>query len=76
MKKIIVVLMIIVVNITYSQKIEFLERYDTLENTKEKLFVFLCPETDLTNSKLVAKVKATGNINDVFLLYILDCNIL
>ncbi|MEN9981734.1 MAG: hypothetical protein RL542_1521 [Bacteroidota bacterium] len=69
MKKIIVVLMIIVVNITYSQKIEFLERYDTLENTKEKLFVFLCPETDLTNSKLVAKVKATGNINDVFLLF-------
>jgi hypothetical protein len=69
MKKLIFVLMIIVGNITYSQKIEFLERLDTLEKPKEKLFVFLCPETDLTKSKLVAKIKATGTMNDVFSLF-------
>jgi hypothetical protein len=69
MKKLIVVLLIIVGNITYSQKIEFLERNDTIEKPKEKLFVFICPETDLTTSKLVAKIKATGNINDVFSLF-------
>lgn len=69
MKKLIIVLIIFVGNITYSQKIEFLERNDTIEKPKEKLFVFLCPETDLTTSKLVAKIKATGNINDVFSLF-------
>lgn len=69
MKKLIVLLLTIISNYCYSQKIEFLERNDTIEKPKEKLFVFLCSETDLTDSKLVAKIKATGNRNDIFLLF-------
>lgn len=69
MKKLVFLLLIIICNVSYSQKIEFLERNDITEKPKEKLFVFLCSETNLTDSKLAAKIKVTGKSNDTFRLF-------
>ena len=61
MKKLVFLLLIIICNVSYSQKIEFLERNDITEKPKEKLFVFLCSETNLTDSKLVSEQRNTNN---------------
>jgi hypothetical protein len=69
MKKIIFLLLIIIGNISYSQEIEFLEKNDTIEKPKDELFVFISQETDLSNSKFVAKVKSRGKLNDLSSLF-------
>jgi hypothetical protein len=69
MKKLIFLLLIIVGNASYSQKIEFIEKNDTIEKPKDKLFVFICQETDTSNSKFVAKVKSIGKLSDLSSLF-------
>lgn len=68
-KKILLLILLIIGNVTFSQKIEFLEKNDTLQKPKDKLFVYIFEETDLTTSKFVAKVKSTGKLNEIYSIF-------
>lgn len=68
-KKILILILLIVGNVTFSQKIEFIEKSDTLQKPKDKLFVYIFAETDLITSKFVAKVKSTGNLNEIYAIF-------
>lgn len=69
MKKILILILLIVGNVTFSQKIEFIEKNDTQQKPKNKLFVYIFQETDLTTSKFVAKVKSIGKLNEIYSIF-------
>jgi len=69
MKKKFTLLVLITSCYLYSQKIEFITKNDTLEKPEYQQFIYLCEATDLTTLKLVAKVKSTGSLNNIALLF-------
>jgi hypothetical protein len=69
MKKTLILILLIVGNLSFCQKVEFIEKSDTIQKPKDKLFVYIFPETDLTTSKFVAKVKSTGNLNEIYSIF-------
>jgi hypothetical protein len=69
MKKVLILILLIVGNATFSQKIEYIEKNDTLQKPIDKIFVYIFPETDLTTSKNVAKIKSTGKLNEVHSIF-------
>lgn len=69
MKRLLLLLLLLTQNTIFSQTIEFLEKKDSIENPKYKQFIFLSKETDISESRFIAKVKSTGNLKNVTQLY-------
>ncbi len=69
MKKIIILLLVFIWNFSYSQTIEYIEKKDTIEKPKQQQFIYIFQETNLTNSKYVAKVKSTGKLKNISLMF-------
>jgi hypothetical protein len=63
MNKLILFFTLMFVNFAFCQEVEFITKNDTLTTNKDNYFGYLFKETDLSNAKLVAKVKGSGNIN-------------
>ncbi len=65
MKKIIIIIVSLISNITFSQEIvEFISKNDTININKDNYFGYLFQETSLENAKLVAKVKGKGKLSN------------
>lgn len=65
MNKIIIIFLLLFVNFSFCQKVEFISKNDTLNVNKDNYFGYLFPETDLSKAKLVAKVKGKGSLNTI-----------
>ena len=53
----------------YSQKIEYLEKKDSLNTSEKEFFIFLDEKTNVADSHFLAKIKSTGKIDVVSNLY-------
>lgn len=53
----------------FSQKIEYLEKKDSLKTSENEFFVFLDEKTNVANSHFLAKIKSTGKIDVISNLY-------
>ena len=71
MKRILILFCCIYGDLAYSQKVEFLEKNDTLEKPKYEQFIYISDNTDLSALKYVAKLKAKGNLKNVTNLFII-----
>jgi len=69
MKKTFILLVLFISCSLYSQKIEFITKNDTLQKPAYQQFIYLCEATELTTLKLVAKVKSTGSLKNIALLF-------
>ena len=65
MNKIIIIFLLLFVNFSFCQKVEFISKNDTLNVNNDNYFGYLFPETDLSKAKLVAKVKGKGSLNTI-----------
>lgn len=69
MKKLIIALLLFSAGMARAQKIEFLEKNDTLQKPKWQQFIFLSENTDVSKSIFVAKAKATGSLKNITPLF-------
>lgn len=53
----------------FSQKIEYLEKKDSLNTSEKEFFIFLDEKTNVIDSHFLAKIKSTGKIDVVSNLY-------
>lgn len=53
----------------FPQKIEYLEKKDSLNNSEKEFFIYLDEKTNVANSHFLAKIKSTGKIDVVSNLY-------
>ena len=71
MKRILVLVFFIYSGLLYSQKLEFIEKRDTLQKPKYQQFIFISDKTDISESIFVAKIKSTGSLKKVSDLYLM-----
>lgn len=69
MKNLLILTVLLLANLANSQKVEFIEKNDTIQKPKWQQFVYLFPETNKSNAILVSKVKVTGNIKNITAMF-------
>lgn len=67
--KVLQFLMIIWIGAVYGQKVEFLEKGDTIQKPEYQTFVYIDDKTDLSGSIFVGKIKSSGKLGDVSELF-------
>lgn len=70
MKQFLILLCCIYGGLVHSQEIEYLEKNDTLQKPKYIQFIYISDSTNLSTTKYVAKVKATGSLRNVTNLFL------
>jgi len=70
MKQTLITLCLIYCSLTYAQKVEFLEKNDTIQKPKYQEFVYISDKTDSSKSIYVAKIKAVGSLKNIASLYL------
>lgn len=69
MKKLLILGFLFLAHYSFSQHIEFLRKNDSIEDPKYRQFIYLTEKTDLANARLIATVKATGELKNVVRLF-------
>lgn len=69
MKKYLALLILLLSYSLKAQTIEYLQKGDTLQKPAYQQFIYICDSTDISNSKFVARIKATGGLKHTTNLY-------